>query len=72
LLGSDYDNSPHTSAGERVSRMAMSGIRLVIDEFRADVTKTRNYPDCPVMPTLVGSVWGFGCWLGVPVVGRSG
>jgi hypothetical protein len=29
----------------------MSGIRLVIDEFRADVTKTRNYPDCLVMPT---------------------
>jgi hypothetical protein len=40
LLGSDYDNSPYTQAGERVSRLAMSGIRLVIDEFRTDVTKT--------------------------------
>jgi hypothetical protein len=42
LLGSDYDNSPYTQAGERVSRLAMSGIRLVIGEFRADVTKTRK------------------------------
>ena len=42
LLGSDYDNSPYTQAGERVSRLAMSGIRLVIDEFRTDVTKTRK------------------------------
>jgi hypothetical protein len=42
LLGSDYDNSPYTQAGERVSRLAMSGIRLVIDEFRADATKTRK------------------------------
>jgi hypothetical protein len=42
LLGLDYDNSPYTQAGERVSRLAMSGIRLVIDEFRADVTKTRK------------------------------
>jgi hypothetical protein len=42
LLGSDYDNSPYTQAGERVSRLAMTGIRLVIDEFRTDVTKTRK------------------------------
>jgi len=42
LLGSDYDNSPYTQAGERVTRLAMSGIRLVIDEFRSDVTKTRK------------------------------
>ena len=40
LLGSDYDDSPYTQNGERVSRLAMSGIRLVIDEFRTDVTKT--------------------------------
>jgi hypothetical protein len=40
LLGSDYDESPYTQTGERVSRLAMSGIRLVIDEFRTDVTKT--------------------------------
>jgi hypothetical protein len=31
----------------------MRGIRMVIEEFRSDVTKTRNYPDCQVMPTLL-------------------
>jgi hypothetical protein len=40
LLGSDYDDSPYTQTGELVTRMAMCGIRLVIDEFRSDVTKT--------------------------------
>ena len=53
LLGADYDSSPYTQTGERVVRLAVSGIRLVIDEFRTDVTKTRNYPDCLVMPTSV-------------------
>ena len=42
LLGSDYDDSPYTQTGERVARLAVSGIRLVIEEFRADVTKTRK------------------------------
>jgi hypothetical protein len=42
LLGSDYDSSPYTQAGERVARLAVSGIRLVVGEFRADVTKTRK------------------------------
>ena len=42
LLGSDYDQSPYTQQGERIARLAVSGIRLVIDEFRADVTKTRK------------------------------
>jgi len=42
LLGSDYDDSPYTQQGERVARLAVSGIRLVIEEFRADVTKTRK------------------------------
>ena len=42
LLGADYDDSPYTQQGERVARLAVSGIRLVIDEFRADVTKTRK------------------------------
>ncbi len=42
LLGSDYDNSPYTQAGERAARLAMAGIRLVIGEFRTDVTKTRK------------------------------
>jgi hypothetical protein len=72
LLASDYDNSPYTQAGERVSRLAMAGIRLVIDEFRSDVTKTRNYPDCLVMPTLFGSVDVLAAGWGVPVMGRSG
>ena len=40
LLGNDYDDSPYTQTGERVCRLAMSGIRLVIGEFRTDVTKT--------------------------------
>ncbi len=42
LLGSDYDQSPYTQTGERIARLAVSGIRLVIEEFRADVTKTRK------------------------------
>ena len=42
LLGADYDDSPYTQQGERVARLAVSGIRLVIEEFRADVTKTRR------------------------------
>jgi ParB/RepB/Spo0J family partition protein len=42
LLGSDYDDSPYTQQGERIARLAVSGIRLVIEEFRADVTKTRK------------------------------
>ena len=41
LLGADYDSSsPYTQTGERVARLAASGIRLVIDEFRTDATKT--------------------------------
>src|SRR5450755_584943 len=40
LLGADDDNSPYTQAGERVARLAASGIRLVIDEVRTDATKT--------------------------------
>jgi ParB/RepB/Spo0J family partition protein len=40
LLGADYDNSPYTQTGERVARLAASGIRLVIDEFRTDATRT--------------------------------
>jgi hypothetical protein len=42
LLGADYDQSPYTQTGERVTRLAMSGIRLVIEEFRSDVTRTRR------------------------------
>ena len=42
LLGAGYDDSPYTQQGERIARLAVSGIRLVIEEFRADVTKTRK------------------------------
>ena len=42
LLGSEYDGSPYTQAGERVQQLAMGGIRLIVDELRADVTKTRK------------------------------
>jgi hypothetical protein len=40
LLGSDYDGSPYTQSGNLVAELAVRGIRLVIEEFRADVTKT--------------------------------
>jgi hypothetical protein len=40
LLGSGYDDSPYKQSGERIRRLAMSGIRLVIGEFRTHVTKT--------------------------------
>jgi ParB/RepB/Spo0J family partition protein len=42
LLGADYDHSPYTQLGERVARLAVNGIRLVIGDFRIDVTKTRS------------------------------
>jgi hypothetical protein len=42
LLGEDYDNSPYTQSGERIQRIAMGGIRLCVEELRADVTKTRK------------------------------
>jgi len=42
LLGADCDNSPYTQTGERVARIAAGGIRLVVDELRTDVTKTRK------------------------------
>ena len=40
LLGSDYDGSPYTQSGDLVAELAVRGIRLVIEEFRTDVTKT--------------------------------
>jgi ParB/RepB/Spo0J family partition protein len=40
LLGSDYDGSPYTQSGNLVAELAVRGIRLVIEEFRTDVTKT--------------------------------
>jgi hypothetical protein len=40
LLGADHDASPYTQADQRIHHLAAAGIRLVIDELRADVTKT--------------------------------
>jgi ParB/RepB/Spo0J family partition protein len=42
LLGADHDSSPYTQSGERIVRIAAGGVRLVIDELRTDVTKTRK------------------------------
>src|SRR5919109_3340695 len=42
LLGADYDKSPYTQTGERIARLAAGGIRLAVDDLRADVTKTRK------------------------------
>ena len=64
-LGGDH-SSGYGQAGQRIRHLALAGIRLIVGELRTDVTKTRNYPDCPVMPTLVGSV---GVWL---LVGDAG
>jgi hypothetical protein len=55
LLGSDYDDSPYTQQGERVARLAVSGIRLVIEEFRADVTKTRKDGSKGALPIDYGN-----------------
>jgi hypothetical protein len=41
-LGADYDQSPYTQTGDRVAELAARGVRLVIEEFRTDVTKTRK------------------------------
>src|SRR5215211_7108147 len=42
LLGADHDRSPYTQTGERVARLAAHGVRLVVEELRSDVTKTRK------------------------------
>jgi hypothetical protein len=42
VLGADYDQSPYTQTGDRVAELAARGIRLVVEEFRTDVTKTRK------------------------------
>jgi ParB/RepB/Spo0J family partition protein len=42
LLGADHDSAPYTQTGERIARIAAGGIRLVVGELRADVTKTRK------------------------------
>lgn len=42
LLGANHDRSPYTQTGERVRHLAVNGMRLVVEELRADVTKTRK------------------------------
>ena len=42
LLGPDWDQSPYTQTGDRIAELAARGIRLVVEEFRTDVTKTRK------------------------------
>lgn len=41
LLGADY-GSGCTQTGERIHHLAVAGIRLVVGELRADVTKTKK------------------------------
>ena len=71
VLGADYDQSPYTQTGDRVAELAARGVRLVIEEFRTDVTKTRNYLDCLVMPTLLLMMVVFPAWRVVDGVGWS-
>jgi hypothetical protein len=42
VLGADHDQSPYTQTGDRVAELAARGVRLVIEEFRTDVTETRK------------------------------
>lgn len=42
LLGPDYDGSSWTKTGERIHHLAVAGIRLVVEELRTDVTRTRK------------------------------
>jgi ParB/RepB/Spo0J family partition protein len=42
LLGADHDASPYTQSGELIAGLAIRGVRLVIEEFRTDVTKTKK------------------------------
>jgi ParB/RepB/Spo0J family partition protein len=41
-FGADWTGSGYGQAGEQVARLAATGIRLVIGEFRTDVTKTKK------------------------------
>jgi ParB/RepB/Spo0J family partition protein len=42
LLADDWDSSPYTQTGDRICELAARGVRLVVEEFRTDVTKTRK------------------------------
>ncbi|MBJ7331460.1 MAG: ParB/RepB/Spo0J family partition protein [Solirubrobacteraceae bacterium] len=42
LLGADHDGSPHTQTGDRIIRIAAGGVRLMVEDLRTDVTKTRK------------------------------
>jgi hypothetical protein len=72
-LEADYDRSPYTQQGERIARLALSAIRLVIDRG----VPHRRHQD-PELSRLSGYAdfgslgWCFACCLAGPVVGRSG
>jgi hypothetical protein len=59
-LGSDY-YSGYGTAGEKVKQLAMTGIRLVVEELREDITKTKNYLDRLVMPTWLSFAVAASC-----------
>lgn len=42
LLGADHDGSPYTQTGDRIIRIAAGGVRLMVEDLRTDVTKTRK------------------------------
>lgn len=42
LLQEDYTGGPYEQAGQRVHALAMSGVRLIVADFRCDVTKNRK------------------------------
>ena len=37
-----HDRAPYTRTGEGIARLAANGVRLVVEELRCDVTKTRK------------------------------
>ena len=41
-MGADHDSSPYTQTGDRVARIAAGGVRLLVEELRTDITKTRK------------------------------
>src|SRR5215210_8072430 len=69
LLGADHDSSPYTQTGERIARIAAGGVRLVVEELRSDVTKTRkdgsrgrlriDYGDARDPQAAIRWLWGF-------------
>lgn len=69
LLGADHDSSPYTQTGERIVRIAAGGVRLMVEELRTDVTKTKkdgsrgrlriDYGDHRDPQTAIAWLWKF-------------